>query len=108
MYYTINKGNRKTDSFYLNDLGYKDVHISDAKNKEIENQKPDKFNFVRRAIPGRIFSIKRNMHTLYNSENEAKETIKKAIEDIKNDERYNDYIKNELIKYAQSLKILKN
>ena len=94
------------DSFYLNDLGYKDVHISDAKQIEIDNQKTDKFNFIKRLAPNRIFSIKKNSWVLYETIDSAKEHIKKAIYDIENDDRYNDYIKKGLIKYANSLKIV--
>ena len=108
MDYTINKGSKKTDSFYLNDLGYKNIHYLDATKKEVKSQTKDKFNFVCRPLPNRVFSIKKNSWHIYHSIEEAKSMINHAINDIKNDERYNDYIKDELIKYAKSLKIVEH
>jgi len=108
MEYTINKGSKKLDSFYLNDLDYKKIHYLNAKEKEVNNQKKDNLNCICRVLPNRIFSKKQNMWCVYNSKKEAEETINDAIKSIRNDERYNDYIKNELIKYAKTLKIVEN
>ena len=105
--YTINKGGKKLGNFYMDDLGYKNIHILDATKIEIEGQELDKFNMVCRFTPGSVFAIRKNSCIIYENIKEAQKTINDVIASIKKDYRYNEYIKNKMIKYVQSFKIVK-
>ena len=108
MSYTINKGSKKLDSFYSKDLAYKLIHYTKATKKEVEQQEVDHFDKVCRFTPARIFSIKSNSYIPYKTKEEAQKHIDNMIDEIKRDERYNEFIKSEMLRYVSTFKIVED
>ena len=102
--YYIMKGSKKVDSFYLNELPLKYIHYLDKKPKE-QFFEVDKFGFFERLIPLKMFPVRQNSAIFFKELSEANDYINHAKESIKNDERFCERIKNELLKYIETFKI---
>ena len=102
--YHIIKGTKKVDSFYLNELPIKYVHYLDKKVSE-QFFEVDNLGFFERLAPSRMFPTRQNSAIYFNELSEATDYIKRAKKSIKNDKRFCEKIKNELLKYIETFKI---
>jgi len=103
-YFYITKGSKKLDSFYLNEFPIKYVHYLNKKSNE-QFFKVDDFGFFERLMPCRMFPIRENSAVIFKEIKEAQDYIDHAKESIKNDDRFCERIKNELLKYIETFKI---
>lgn len=105
--YYIIKGTKKVDSFYLNDFPVKFVHYLN-KNKKENYFKVDNLGFFQRLTPLKMFPVRQNSNIFFKEFTEAKNYIEYAKESIKNDERFCERIKTELLNYIETFKIITN
>jgi hypothetical protein len=99
MKYVIQKPNgKKLSSIYLNDLGYTDKYAG------INNKDADHFGFIKKPAPNKLFVFRENSCMLFDSMEQINNEIESYINDIKKDDRYNEKIKNSLIKSANNLR----
>lgn len=89
----IYKGNKKVDSFYLNENPIKYYFCK----KDMEHK--TKLNYLS------MFPIRKNSCIWFPSESEAKEYIKSSITSIALDDRFDDDVKGRLIKYLESFTV---
>ena len=106
-YFYILKGNKKIDSFYLNELPINFIHETKKKKNEL-NFEVDNLGFFKRLTPKKMFPIRNNSNIFFNEINEAKNYINNAKESVLNDDRFCNRIKNELLNYIQTFKIIEN
>ena len=105
--YYITKGSKKVDSFYLNEYPVKFINEIN-KNKSENKIEVDNLGFFQRLTPLKMFPIRQNSNIFFNEFSEAKNYIEYAKETIKNDERFCERIKTELLNYIDTLQITKN
>jgi hypothetical protein len=105
--YYIIKGSKKVDSFYLNELPVKFVHCLN-KNKKENDFEVDNLGFFQRLTPLKMFPIRQNSNIFFKEFTEAKNYIEYAKQSIKNDDRFCERIKTELLNYIETFKIITN
>jgi hypothetical protein len=101
----ITKGSKKVDSFYLNELPINFIHETKKKKNEL-NFEVDNLGFFKRLAPQKMFPIRSNSNIFFKSVIEAKNYIDNAKKTILNDDRFCDRIKNELLNYTKTFKII--
>ena len=97
-HFVIQRGNKRLSSVYSNELGYRHKWVG------YSDKEADDFGNVKVPTPNKIFVFRENSWITFDSKKEAEDKIDRTIEDIKADDRYDDKIKNSLIKSAENLK----
>ena len=97
-HFVIQRGNKRLSSVYSNELGYRHKWVG------YSDKEADDFGKVKVPTPNKIFVFRENSWITFDSKKEAEDKIDRTIEDIKADDRYDDKIKNSLIKSAENLK----
>lgn len=105
--YYITKGTKKVDSFYLNEYPVKFINEIN-KNKSENKIEVDNLGFFKRLTPLKMFPIRKNSNIFFQEFSEAQNYIQYAKESIKNDDRFCEIIKSELLNYINTLQITKN
>ena len=99
MKYIIQKNNgSKLSSIYLNDLGFTEKYVG------INNENADRLGFIKKPAINKLFVFRQNSWMLFDSIEDINEILNHAINDIKKDDRYNEAIKNSLVKSVNNLK----
>lgn len=105
--YYITKGTKKVDSFYLNEFPINFIHET-KKTKKENKIHVDNLGFFQRLTPLKMFPIRNNSNIFFKEFTEAKNYIEYAKESIKNDNRFCERIKTELLNYIETFKITNN
>ena len=103
MYY-IYKGNKKVDSFYLNDYPFNSIHKLNKKPSE-KNLEVDSLGYFERFTPSKMFPIRKNSCIWFATESEAINYINNAKLSILNDNRFSLINKDIIVKYLESFTV---